>query len=60
MNSFLTHKKKWLICKKNKLVDYYKKNNDIKKNKNICFNIFFIPNNYQENNQEYNNLCCWK
>ena len=54
MNSFLTHKKKWLICKKN--------NEYLKKNKNICFNIFifFISNNYHENNQEFNNLCCWK
>jgi len=61
MNLFLTHKKKWLICNKHK-INYYDKMNDKKKNKNICFDItiFFIPNNFQENNHEFNNLCCWK
>jgi hypothetical protein len=61
MNSLLTRKKKWLHCNKHK-INYYDKINDIKKNKNMCFdiNIFFILINLKENNQEFNNLCCWK
>ena len=69
MKPILSHKKKWLKCKKQNLYSNMY-NENTKKTKNIYFNdtIFYhlIPNRdelnniYNINNDNTYNLCCWK